>query len=87
MTRHTLIFEYVSGDIAASVYEVEDQRYTLAWHDHIVNSWEETFSSLSVAMMRLALLIACEESAWEDGFRLSPSDHENAAKEFIAQNL
>ena len=83
----TAIFEYVSGDIAACISEVEDQKYMLEWNDHIVNSWEETYSTLSIAMMRLALLLACEERAWESGFINDVAGHEISAKAYIDQSL
>ena len=54
--------------------ELIDESYVLTWTDGI-NVWEETYGSLSSALGRLALLAACFESGWADGFADDEGEH------------
>lgn len=64
-----------------------DGMFTLAWHDGVVNDWVETYTSLSPALARLALLTACSELGWDHGFVRDPDDHETQWKNFVAENV
>ena len=50
------------------------ESYVLTWTDGL-EEWEETYGSLSSALARLALLAACSESGWEDGFADDEGEH------------
>lgn len=70
-------------DINVDVIINSDGTYTLTWNDGVANEWNETFSTLSVTLHRLASLIRCGERDWETGFTFTPEGHEKRALEIF----
>jgi hypothetical protein len=60
------------------------ESHVLEWTDGIC-VWEETYGSLSAALGRLALLAACHESGWADGFVDDEDGHTPRWERFVAE--
>ena len=74
------VIETSFSDVVMRVIEIEDG-YRLEWDDNIANYFREDYESLSTAVARLAVLIACGEGEWEPTFTRDASQH---AKHFDA---
>lgn len=57
----------------------------LWWTDGIANEWREQFSTVALAVLRLASLFKCSESDWVDGFAVELDQFEKLGGEFLAQ--
>jgi len=70
-------------ETGVSIYE-HDGKFILRWTDFVANEWAEEFPTMSVALLRLATLIACGESGWRNGFQQEPDGFTNLGKDFLA---
>ena len=60
-------------------------RFSLYWTDYVANEWIETFKYMSQAIARLAILQACQESDWVNGFASNPEKFSHDFNEFAAK--
>lgn len=74
-------------EVNVSIHQEDDGTYSLLWDDCVVNEWSENFPALSMALARLASLIACGESEWEKGFTQQPPDFLTVADEFFRNTV
>ncbi len=74
-------FEHV--DASGTIRYVGDG-FLLEWNDGVVNEWTETWPRLDVAVVRLALLMACGATDWERGFATHEGEFYQRSTEFIA---
>lgn len=75
-------------EVSVSIsYNEYDKTFTLYWNDMVVNEWSETFPTLSVALARLAALVACGETNWERGLLHSPSTFTQMAENFLSATI
>jgi hypothetical protein len=70
-------------EVGVSIYE-HDGKFILRWTDFVANEWAEEFPTMSVALLRLASLIACGESDWHNGFNQVPAEFTNLGKDFLS---
>jgi len=72
-------------DYKAEVWELFDpecgNRFVLWWTDYVANSWEEMFTSLPVAIARLASLVKCNES--DPFFKYEPQEFSDKVSEIL----
>jgi len=61
--------------------------YSLVWGDYVANEHCEQFELLSHAMLRLAVLMACRQNSWVDGFATHGEQFEYDANKFIASQV
>ena len=80
-----LLFIYDMGDVTAHLSRGMDDSGFIRWTDHVANEWIEHFSTVSIAMMRLAALQACGEDSWEQGFTHTPKGFERIADKFVSE--
>ncbi len=85
MTDNAII-SYRDADIECEIIEVMGE-FILFWNDGVANEWSETYELLSIAVSRLASLIACGEANWEVGFVTTPVSHVEVAQRFIDESL
>lgn len=78
-----LLFIYDMGDVTAQISKGVDDSGFIRWTDHVANEWIEHFSSVSIALMRLAALQACGETCWETVFVHTPKGFERIADKFV----
>jgi hypothetical protein len=48
--------------------------FTVTCGDYVANEWIETFETLSLALLRVAVVIKCGESNWEGGSLNDPAE-------------
>jgi hypothetical protein len=77
--------QYTTGQISAMITRRSDGAYMLRCTDYLTSEWAEAFDSLSLALARLALLVACEESGWELAFRFDAQPFQVAAQNFLSR--
>lgn len=53
------------------------------WGDGVANEWEETFNSVSVALVRVAALAKCAEDGFESGFAQQGRDFDVVAEAML----
>lgn len=46
-------------------YDEQNNRYRLECDDLVANVWEEYFPTLSLALIRMGLLVRCAETNWD----------------------
>jgi hypothetical protein len=74
--------------VSAELSKLAEDRFQLRWTDGVINTWIEDYPTLSVALARLAVLVACGESGWEANF--AETDREMfgvAAEIFLMQQV
>lgn len=81
----TSLLCHETNDITAWVREGEGT-FLLHWTDGI-NEWVESFPTLSIAVLRLASLIACGENDWDKGFTDSPTQFIQKAGNFLSHTV
>lgn len=54
-------------DVAVTVTDTGAGSVVVNWTDGATGEWTETFSTLSAALARVALLARCGEDGWERG--------------------
>ena len=64
----TPLSTYASPAGVSLTFDEQNDRFILSWQDFVANDWQETYNSLSHALMRMAVLARCAESGWELGF-------------------
>lgn len=57
------------------------------WTDYVANEWSEVYDNLAQAFTRCALLLECEASNWELGFKNIDSAHVIEHNEFVMLNI
>lgn len=62
-----------------------EQGAELWWTDGIANEWREQFSTVALAVLRLASLFQCAGSNWTCGFSVEPQEFERLGDEFFLQ--
>ncbi len=79
----------LEGKLHAKIVQIPlSTRYRIAWTDGVASSWHEDYETLSEALSRLALLVACAESSYEKFFRsCEPEEHTASHLEFLEVNL
>lgn len=79
----------LEGKLHAKIVQMPlSTRYRVAWTDDVANSWHEDYETLSEALSRLSLLVACAESSYEKCFRAcEPEEHAASHLEFLEVNL
>jgi hypothetical protein len=73
-TAKRLFSVIINDDAKAVVSQGADDSGYLWWTDFVANEWLEHYPTVSLAIARLALLQACGESAWEKGFKHTPTE-------------
>lgn len=73
------------GDVNARIFETE-LGFTLSWDDGLINLWEETYDSLALALMRLAVLSKLADGDWWDGFTHDEEVFEIRAQAFLEEH-
>ena len=61
--------------------------YSLVWGDYFANQYREEFECLAVAMIRLAVLMACRQNSWVNGFATHGDEFDSDANKFIASQV
>lgn len=82
-TIDALILDKV--DIAVEIEHNDDTTYTLRWSDGVANTWEETYHSLAVTLLRLAALAECGRLGWIAGFAHSEREFGDVAERFLSK--
>lgn len=66
ITDKAVRFEFNEAYLELKGFKHNDEiAYRLSWTDGVANEWNEWFTELSVAMLRLAVIIRCGESDWQ----------------------
>lgn len=78
--------QFISDKFSVGVnIEASDKGYTLWWTDFVANEWFETYDNLSTLLLRLAVLVHCGETGWNEGFvENDPRGVEIIASRFFA---
>lgn len=71
-------------EVSVSVYEApDDDGFILTWNDGVANEWAEWFPTMSILLLRLALLVNFGEGGWDNGFISEPNEFVTHAKRFF----
>lgn len=68
-----------------AIVSPNEQGAELWWTDGIANEWREQFSTVALAVLRLASLFQCAGSNWTCGFSVEPQEFERLGDEFFLQ--
>ena len=50
--------------------------FTVVWEDYVANCWDESFTSLSLALAWVSALVECGEAYdWDRGFKFGGEDY------------
>ena len=67
--------------------DIYGDRVTLSWTVYVAYQWDEEYDNLAQALTRCALLIECEMSDWELGFKTTPEQHSDIHRGFVSRCL
>lgn len=67
--------------------DIYGDRITMEWTDYVANEWSEEYDNLAQALTRCALLLECESSDWELGFKMTSEQHKDMHQAFVEDNL
>jgi hypothetical protein len=65
----------------------EGSEFVLSWGDYVANEWQERFTALSHALVRLAMLAKCCESDSDRFFAVSEADMPAVSEKLFAETL
>jgi hypothetical protein len=82
---HTVI-DTAYGDVSIQILG-DDNGYTLQWSDGVANAHSEQYEMLSIAVGRLAVLIACGESEYTKTFTRDAIEHARVFESRIITEL
>jgi hypothetical protein len=57
--------------------------FSVTCGDYVANEWVETFPTLSLALLRVAVLVKCGESDWAMGFANDPATFSIVGESFL----
>ena len=60
--------------------------YRLTWTDNVVNTWEEYYPTLPIALARLSALAECVDFP-DKSFRAEPAKFITSAQEFLDEQV
>jgi hypothetical protein len=76
-----LTFDF-RNETGIEIVENDDKTFSVIWGDYVANCWEESFPSLSLALVWVSALVECGEAYdWDRGFKFGGDDYK---AEFIS---
>lgn len=83
----TVVAEFsVGGEVGIKVEQI-DAVYRLSWSDYVANDWAEEYPTLSIAIARASVLVACAEGGFEEAFVSRPADFALDVSKFFKGQL
>jgi len=77
------VFEFDYGNESYIVVSDTGEGFTVTCGDYVANEWIETFSTLSLALLRVATVIKCGEVDWAIGLVNVPYEFCIAGESFL----
>jgi hypothetical protein len=74
-------FDY-EGSALISV-ETDGNTFTVVCYDYVINEWREDYETLSLALLRVAVLVKCGENNFRDGFATVYEEFSTVGNQFL----
>jgi hypothetical protein len=77
------VFEFDYANESYIVVSDTGEGFTVTCGDYVANEWIETFSTLSLALLRVATVIKCGEVDWAVGCATDPIEFSIVGESFL----
>jgi hypothetical protein len=83
--RHEISFDYAES-VRVTIYDT-GEGFGLICGDYVANEWEEIYPSLSLALLRAAVLVGCGECNFRGFFTSNSEEFTKVGAEFLRSQV